>query len=192
MFNVDPADQPPPGLAAPPATVTGVSVVSSQKKNRKGKNVGKPLIGYEITFGTAMNQQSLASPSNYIVDSVVVTKRTKKKPAQTRLTPIAFSITNVSSNSATLSPSGSPFLQKAGMITLDVSSPGIESTAGAPLASRYVIEIARRGKWVLDQLKAHRADAVANRPNYRPEPANSETPSCRATVTLRSDRGFLQ
>ena len=131
----------------PPPTISSDAVVISQKRNKKGKKVGKPVIsGYLITFNTTMNQGTLGMSANYVLDTVVITKRTKKKPSQTVLTPIAFSVTIVSTNSVTLSPSGTPFSKKAGMITLEASSLGFESAAGAFLASNVAFNIARGGK----------------------------------------------
>ena len=49
--------------------------------NKKGKKVGKPVFaGYMITFSTAMNQGTLANSGNYVIDTVVPVKKTKKKP----------------------------------------------------------------------------------------------------------------
>jgi streptogramin lyase len=138
---------PPPPPPPPPPTIASESVVTVQKRNKKGKKVGKPVIsGYTITFDTAMNQGTLANPANYVVDTVVITKRTKKKPSQSVLAAIAFSVTRVSSNSVTLTPAGTPFSKKAGMITLEALSPGIQSAAGASLASGVAFNISRGGK----------------------------------------------
>jgi streptogramin lyase len=137
-------------LAPPPPTppsITSVSVIFTQKTNKKGKKIGKPVIsGYVITFSTAMNQGSLVSTGSYVVDTVVTTKRTRKKPAQTILTPIGFSVKAVTDNSVTLSPSGTPFAKKAGLITVIAAGSGVESSAGATLASSAVFSIAKGGK----------------------------------------------
>jgi hypothetical protein len=131
----------------PPPTILSDAVVIFQKRNKKGKKVGNPVIsGYLITFDTAMNQGTLGNSANFVMDTVVITKRTKKKPSQTVLAPIAFSVTNVASNSVTLTPAGTPFSKKAGMITVEASSLGIESAAGAFLASNVAFNIAKGGK----------------------------------------------
>jgi streptogramin lyase len=145
--SVQPPPPPHPPSPSPPPAIASESVVTVQKRNKKGKKVGKPVIsGYLITFGTAMNQGTLANAANYRVETVAITKRTKKKPAQTVFAPIAFDVTSVSSNSVTLSPTGKPFTKKAGIITLEPSSPGIESTGGAFLASDVAFNISRGGK----------------------------------------------
>ncbi len=139
---------PPPPPPPPPApTIAGVSVVTFQKVNKKGKKTGKPMItGYRVSFGAAMNQGSLATPANYAVDTIATTKRAKKKPSHTVLTPVGFSVTDVSSNTVTLSPAGNPFFKKAGLITLEAASPGIQSSAGAFLAADVVFDVAKGGK----------------------------------------------
>jgi hypothetical protein len=103
------------------------------------------LSGYMITFSTAMNEGTLGNPGNFVVDTVVTTKRTKKKPATTTLTPIGFSINSVTSNSVILKPAGTPFLKKAGRVTVSGSN-GVESEAGAFLASNVVYNIGIGGK----------------------------------------------
>ncbi len=143
--NVVSSVQPP--VVPPSPAIVGASVVSTQKRNKKGKVVGKPVIsGYLITFGTAMNQGSLGNSANYAVDTVVITKRTKKKPSESLREPTRFSVTAVSSNSVTLTPFGTPFSKKAGMITLEASSPGIESAAGGFLGTDVSFNIAKGGK----------------------------------------------
>ncbi len=133
---------PPP----PPApTIIGETAVFTQKVNPKThKKVGKPVFaGYMITFSTAMNQGTLANSANYVVDTVVPVKKTKKKPATIKLTPVRFSVTGETSNSVTLKPAGTPFASKAGQIAVTV---GVESAAGAFLASTDTLSIAKGGK----------------------------------------------
>jgi hypothetical protein len=120
--------------------------VFTQKKNKKGKPVGKKILsGYLITFSTAMNQGTLGSSGNYVMDTVVSAKKTKKKPSTTKVTPVRFSVTSVTSNSVTLTPAGTPFSKKAGGISISAPS-GVESAAGAFLGSTVIYNIAKGGK----------------------------------------------
>jgi hypothetical protein len=123
--------------------------VFTQKTKKKGNKiikVGKPVLsGYLITFSTAMNQGTLGNTGNYVVDTVVPVKKTKKKPATIKLTPVGFSVTSVTGDSVTLKPAGTPFAKKAGMITVNAVS-GVESAAGAFLASKETLTIGKGGK----------------------------------------------
>jgi hypothetical protein len=92
-----------------------------------------------------MIQGTLTNPGNYVMDTVVVTKRTKKNPSHTVLTPVGFSVVTFTGNSVTLKPSGNPFSKKAGQITVTGSS-GVESLAGVPLASSVTLPISKGGK----------------------------------------------
>jgi virginiamycin B lyase len=142
-----PAPAPTPAPTRPPApTITGETAVFIQKVNKKGKKTGKPVLsGYMISFSTAMNQGTLGNSGNYVMDTVVNVKKTKKKPASTKLAPVGFSVTSVTSNSVILKPAGNPFSKKAGGITVNASS-GLESAAGAFLATNVVYNIAKGGK----------------------------------------------
>ena len=130
----------------PPPTITGATAVFIQKHNKKGKKVGKPVLsGYLISFSTMMNQGTLEYTGNYVVDAVVTSTATKKKLSTTKVTPVGFSVTGVTSDSVILKPAGSPFAKKAGMIK--VSAPaGVESQAGAFLTFDVVYDIAKGGK----------------------------------------------
>jgi streptogramin lyase len=136
-------------LAPPqPPVVVSASVVTKQKVNAKGRKIGKPVIaGYVITFNTTMNGSSLASTGSYVMDTVVLTKRTKKRPSQTVLTPIGFQVTQSTSNSVTIAPIGNPFAKKAGMITLNAG--GVASSLGASLASNVNLSVAKGGKSIV-------------------------------------------
>jgi hypothetical protein len=80
------------------------------------------------------------------MDTVVPVKKTKKKPATTKVTPVRFSVTGVTPNSVLLKPAGTPFATKAGMIVVNATT-GVESAAGAFLAPPSVtLPISKGGK----------------------------------------------
>jgi hypothetical protein len=142
---------PTPTPTPPPApTIIGETAVFTQKtkkvRNRTVK-VGKPVFsGFMITFSTAMNQGTLVNAANYVMDTTVPVKKTKKNPATTKLTPVRFSVTAVTSTSVTLKPAGTPFATKAGNIVVNAST-GVESAAGAFMAPPSVtLPIAKGGK----------------------------------------------
>jgi streptogramin lyase len=142
---------PTPTPTPPPApTIIGEQAVFIQKTKKVGKKivkVGKPVFsGFMITFSTAMNQGTLGNAANYVMDTTVPVKKTKKNPATTKVTPVRFSVTAVTSNSVTLKPAGTPFATKAGMIVVNAST-GVESAAGAFMAPPSVtLPIAKGGK----------------------------------------------
>ena len=73
----------------PTPTIIGESVVMLQKKNKKGKPVGKPAFGgFEIDYSTAMNPSTAGNATNYQVVSAS-TKRVKKK-TETVYKPVGF------------------------------------------------------------------------------------------------------
>jgi virginiamycin B lyase len=134
----------------PPPTIIGEQAVFIQKTKQVGKKivkVGKPVFsGFKITFSTAMNQGTLGNAANYVMDTAVPVKKTKKNPATTKVTPVRFSVTAVTSNSVTLKPAGTPFATKAGMIVVNATT-GVESAAGAFLAPPSVtLPISKGGK----------------------------------------------
>jgi streptogramin lyase len=140
---------PAPIVPAVAPTITGESVVYVRKL-KKGRPVGKLILaGYTITFSTAMNPGTLSDLSNFLVETVVTKKATRKKPATTRFSAVGFSVTSVTAESVTVRPVGTPFAKKAGMITL--GTPGVESAAGVYLASPAVLNIARGGKVITRQ-----------------------------------------
>jgi streptogramin lyase len=140
------------GTLPPPPTITGESVVMTpQKFNNKHKKVGKPtLLGYMITFSTAMDQTALSSPSSYVIDlksikteTVKIGKR-KVKQKVTVLTPTGFSVSQVTSNSVTLALAGKPTFPKGGQITVFASS--VDNTSGVFLAQNGILPIGVKGK----------------------------------------------
>ena len=130
-FNVLTPPPPPP----PAPTIIAETAVYTQKM-KKGKKVGEPVFaGYMITFSTAMNDGTLANSANYVIDTVVPVKKTKKKPATIKLTPVRFSVTGETSNTVTLKPAGTPFKTKAGQIPVTT---GLESGCrGLPCVHRH-------------------------------------------------------
>jgi streptogramin lyase len=136
---------PPPPPPPPAPTITAETAVFTQKVNPKThKKVGKPVFaGYMITFSTAMNISTLGNSSNYVIDTVVPVKKTAKKPATVKLTPVRFSVTSTTSNTVTLKPPATAFSTKAGQIEVTV---GVESAAGAFPAATEMLTIAKGGK----------------------------------------------
>ncbi len=137
--------------SSPPPTVVGESVVITQKMNKKGKKSGKlTLSGYTITFSTAMDQTALFTQANYAVDvkSITTQPSTKgKKAGKTKvtvLTPIGFSVSNVTSNSVTLSLLGKQTFPKGGQITVLAS--GVDSAAHVFMTANAVLTISPKGK----------------------------------------------
>ena len=136
---------PTPTPTSTPPSIIAASPVTTQKVNPKThKKVGKPVLaGYTITFSTAMNAGTLANTANYVVDTVVPVKKTKKKPATIKRTPVGFAVTGETSDTVTLKPAGTPFKSKAGQIEVTV---GVESAAGAFLTSTETLTISKGGK----------------------------------------------
>ncbi len=120
--------------ALPAPTITGEVVVVSQKRNKKGKPVGKPLLqGFTLKYSTAMNAATAGSSANYVVDSTT-TKRVKKKKI-TSLNPVAFTAAyNTATNSVTLTLTGKEAFATGGQIKVNYSAPGgVSSATGVDL-----------------------------------------------------------
>jgi len=137
-------------IPPPPPTITGEQVVFNQKRNKKGKPIGKPtLAGYTIDFSTAMNQGTIGAPANYVVDIfvLVLQKQGKKKKKVPVPRPIGFTVTNVTSNSVTLKLAGKQKFPKGGQIIVNASPPsGVENTSGVFLAANGTLTISPGGK----------------------------------------------
>jgi hypothetical protein len=148
-FNVT-APITPPG---PPPTITGESVVLSRKFNKKHKQVGKPILsGYTITFSTDMDQTSLANSANYQVAFNLIMKRRVKvgnktvSKKVTLLVPIAFSVSNVTTNSVTLTLAGKQKFPKGGQIKVIAAPPGgIDNTSHVFLDHNGILSISPNG-----------------------------------------------
>ena len=143
--------KPPVTVTGPPPTVVVESVVITQKHNNKGKKIGKPILsGYTITFSTAMDQTALGSHASYEMDvksikTKVITMGHKKiRTKVTVLSPIAFSVSKVTSNSVTLSLAGKQTFPKGGEIK--VFHNGVDDTSGVFLAQDAILTISPKGK----------------------------------------------
>jgi hypothetical protein len=135
------------GNNAQPPTITGEQVVTFQKKNKKGKPVGKPVLqGFILDFSTAMNAATAGSSANYVV-AAASTKRVKKKPVTT-FKPVPFAASyNAASHSVTLTLVGKQTFAKGGEITVIYSPPnGVSGADNVPLSSDdATFTIARKG-----------------------------------------------
>jgi hypothetical protein len=131
----------PQTVIAPPSVI-GFKAVFTQKRNAKGKPVGRPVFsGFEFDFSTTMNS-SEGSSSNYTMGAFV-TKRQGRKNV-TVLQPTGFSVSVISASSVLLKPSGRQTFPKGGQITLNAG--GLFSSANAALAGRTTFSISRGGK----------------------------------------------
>ncbi len=136
---------PPEGGNTPPPspTIIGESVVMLQKKNKKGKPVGKAVFeGFKLVFSSAMNPATAGLAGNYSA-LAMTTKREKKK-----IVPVFKPVTinnvvysqsnNVDSVTLTLK-SATPFA-KGGRITIINTLPdGVSSAAGGVLAANDTV-----------------------------------------------------
>jgi hypothetical protein len=122
---------PPPS----PPTITGEHVLLFQKKNRKGKAVGRAVLqGFELNFSTAMNAATADSSANYTVGATP-TKHGKKKGTPT-LSPVAFNaVYDPVKNAVKLTLVGKQTFAKGGQITVIYAPPGgVTSAQGVPLS----------------------------------------------------------
>ena len=117
-------------------TIIGEQVVMFQKKNKKGKAVGKPVVqGYKLIYSTAMDGATAGLSSNYEL-TATSTKHAKKKtiPAPT---PVGLSAAyDPATNTVTLTLQGKQTFAKGGQLTVIYSPPsGVSSASEVPLAS---------------------------------------------------------
>jgi hypothetical protein len=133
----------PPAAVAPPTpgqipTVTGETVVYSQKTNKKGKPQGKKTFtGFKIQYSIAMNQATAQIASNYQVKATII-KRVKKQMVKSLETVQCSATYDGSSNSVTLKVIGKNPFAKGGQIKIVTSSPtGVSSQLGVALSSSY-------------------------------------------------------
>jgi hypothetical protein len=151
-FNVGTVTPPPP--PPPPPTIVSEVAVLSQKKNKKGKPIGKPtLSGYTITFSTAMDQTALGNHANFLVATKVIkTQRVKvgKKTINKKVTvlqPIGFSLAKLTSNSVMVSLAGQQKFPKGGQITIIAAAPGgVDSKSHVFLTHNGILAISPTGK----------------------------------------------
>ncbi len=141
-------------MAPPPAppTIIAESAVISQKTNNKGKKIGKPaLSGYTITFSTAMDQAALSNSASYQVELLKKIKTTVTKVAGKKIKskvplykPVGFAVTNVTSDSVTLTLAGKQTFPKGGTLTVYASS--IDDADHVFLAQNALLLISSKGK----------------------------------------------
>jgi hypothetical protein len=118
----------------PAPTIISEHVVMMQKKNKKGKAVGKPVfVGFALDYSAAMNPASAGLAANYQVAST--TRKHVKKKIETVLKPVAFtSAYNSSTNIVTLTIEGKQKFAQGGQISVIASPPnGVASEAGVHL-----------------------------------------------------------
>ena len=130
---------------SPEPTVTSVLVATTQIKNKKGRVTKTVISGYTIVFNTAMDQGTINSSGDYVVETAVATKKTKNRPATTKFTRVGFSVQNLTSTSLTITPVGSPFKTKAGQISFSRAS-AVQSNSGFTLSFSGTFAIANGGK----------------------------------------------
>jgi hypothetical protein len=134
-------------VMSPPApTITLESVITSQKKNKKGKSIGKAtLVGFQLDFSIAMNSTTTGSFANYQVTFETI-KRVKKK-TQTIFTPVPITaLYSPVSNSVRLTISGKQAFAKGGQITVITGSPsGVTSAQNVPLSGTTIFTIQPKG-----------------------------------------------
>jgi hypothetical protein len=115
-------------------TIISEHVVTLQKRNKKGKAVGKPVFeGFALEYSTTMNPALAGLPANYQVSSAI--KKHVKRKTVTVLKPIAFtSAYNSSTNTVTLTIKGKQKFAHGGQISVIASPPdGVASAAGVLL-----------------------------------------------------------
>ncbi len=119
--------------AASPPTIIREQVVTLQKKNKKGKAVGKPVMsGFALVYSTAMNPASAGLAANYQVDFSV--KKHVKKKTVTVLKSVPFtSVYNSASNTVTLTLKGKQKFLKGGQVIVTAAAPGGVSSASGLL-----------------------------------------------------------
>jgi hypothetical protein len=129
----------------PPAPQVHATVVTTQKKNKRGKPIGKPVLtGYQFTFNTAMNS-SITNLNDYQVQIYVPAKGRGRnfKPAHYQAIT-GFSLKPMSSTTVQLTGTQtSTTFKNGGRITL--IGTGISSAAGALLGNNVVYSISKGG-----------------------------------------------
>jgi streptogramin lyase len=126
-FRVFSPPSPPPVIP----TVIREAVLHTQKRNKKGKAVGRAVLsGFELDFNVAMNPASVSKLGNYQV-GFYATRRVKRKTVRS-VHPVAVSVTfDAAKDSVMLTLAGKVSFPKGGQITLNGAPPaGIASSAG--------------------------------------------------------------
>ncbi len=117
-------------------TIISEQVVMLQKKNKKGKKVGKPVFqGFALVYSGPMNPNSAGLAANYQV--ATTTKKRIKKKTVTVLKPVSITaLYNSATDTVTLTVKGKPNFAKGGQITVTASAPGgVTSSLGELLSS---------------------------------------------------------
>ena len=118
-----------------PPTVQSEQVLTTQKMNRKGKKIGKPVFtGFKLVFSEAMSPATTGSMSGYQVDKIV-TKKVKKKKMKV-LAKVSFTASySPSDNSVSLTIKGKNPFTLGGQITIVTTPPNaVSSSAGVALS----------------------------------------------------------
>jgi hypothetical protein len=152
-----------PPLASP--TIIGESVVMNQTVNKKGKKIGKSaLTRYTITFSTAMDQISLSNTASYQVELLQKIKTTVTKVARKKIKSkvpvykaIGFAVTNVTSDSATLTLAGKQAFPKGGMLTVFADS--VDDTDHVFMGQNAALLISPKGKTITCPATVRAGDA---------------------------------
>ncbi len=144
------------GIMVTPAPSQAVleTVVFNQKINKKTHKPSGPktLAGYTITFDSAMDQTALGNGANYEVDNEVIkTEKVKVgKKTVTKKVPtfpsIGFRVSQVTSDSVTLTLSGKPTFPKGGQLT--VKAAGLDNIYGVFMTANQVFTISKGGKQI--------------------------------------------
>ena len=129
----------------PPQIPAPQTVVTTQKTNKRGKPIGKPVLnGYKFTFNMAMNT-STNNKNNYQVQTyaLVTVKQGKKKTKVLQLQNIGFSLDYISNNTVQVLLTGKQAFKYGGQITL--IGTGISSGTCTFLNGNAVYNIAKGG-----------------------------------------------
>ncbi len=133
--------------STPPAAPTIIleTIATTQKHNKKGKPVGKPVFGgFTLQYSGAMNSATAGLAANYQVFSETVKK--VKKTKVTTWKPVSFSVSYTPATDSVLLglKSTTPFA-KGGKITIS----GVTSQAGVALSlSDDVLLISPKAKGI--------------------------------------------
>ena len=128
-----------PSVPTPP-TVQSELVLTTQKTNKKGKKIGKPVFtGFKLVFSEAMSPAITGSRAGYQVDKII-TKTVKRKKMKS-LVPVGFTpIYNQSNNSVSLMISGKNLFKLGGQITIVTTPPNaVSSSAGVAALSGVTV-----------------------------------------------------
>ena len=141
--------QPTTAASITPTATPRPMIISEQalivrKTSKKGKPVGKPVLGgYVFDFSSALDPSSAANSGNYQVDNVV-SKRVKKKAVST-LHPITSFNASYSNDVVTIKFAGKQAFKTGGQITV---LSGVTSPSGAALQGTTVFTISKGGKGI--------------------------------------------